>query len=85
MGVFTGTLSSKTEISISNAEIVREDDMIAVFVPADDHEGVEQQLIKAGFKSLDSPTGEGIISDEMVVLESKMQNLEGEVDRKSVV
>ena len=80
MSVFTGTLSSKTDVSIPNAEIVREDDMIAVFVPADDHEEVEQQLIKAGFKSLDSPTGEGIISDEMVALESEMQNLEGEVE-----
>ena len=80
MSVFTGTLPSKTEISIHNAEIVREDDMIAVFVPTDDHEEVEQQLIKAGFKSLDSPTGEGIISDEMVALESEMQNLEGEVE-----
>ena len=80
VSVFTGTLSSKTDVSIPNAEIVREDDMIAVFVPADDHEEVEQQLIKAGFKSLDSPTGEGIISDEMVALESEMQNLEGEVE-----
>ena len=80
MSVFTGTLPSKTEISIHNAEIVREDDMIAVFVPTDDHEEVEQQLIKAGFKGLDSPIGEGIISDEMVALESEMQNLEGEVE-----
>ena len=80
MSVFTGTLPSKTEISIHNAEIVREDDMIAVFVPTDDHEEVEQQLIKAGFKGLDSPIGEGIIRDEMVALESEMQNLEGEVE-----
>jgi len=80
VSVFTGTLSSKTEVSVPNAEIVREDDMIAVFVPTDDHEEVEQQLLKAGFKSLDSPTGEGIISDEMVALESEMQNLEGEVE-----
>jgi len=80
MSVFTGTLSSKTEISIHNAEIIREDDIIAVFVPVDDHEEVEQQLIKAGFKSLDSPIGEGIISDVMVALESEMQNLEGEVE-----
>jgi len=80
MSVFTGTLPSKTEISIPSAEIVREDDMIAIFVPADDHEGIEQQLIKAGFKTLDSPTGEGIISDEIVALESEMQNLEGEIE-----
>ena len=80
MSVFTGTLPSKTDISIHNAEIVREDDMIAVFVPTDDHEEVEQQLIKAGFKGLDSPIGEGIIRDEMVALESEMQNLEGEVE-----
>jgi len=80
MRVFTGTLPSKTEISIPSAEIVREDDMIAIFVPADDHEGIEQQLIKAGFKTLDSPTGEGIISDEIVALESEMQNLEGEIE-----
>ncbi len=80
MSVFTGILPSKTEISIHNAEIVREDDIIAVFVPADRHEEVEQQLIKAGFKSLDSPIGEGIVSDEIVALESEMQNLEGEVE-----
>ncbi len=80
MSVLTGTLSSKTEVSIPNAETVRKDDMIAVFVPTDGHEEVEQQLVKAGFKSLDSPTGEGIISDEMVALESEMQNLEGEVE-----
>ncbi|MCH2619331.1 MAG: hypothetical protein MKZ83_03110 [Candidatus Poseidoniia archaeon] len=80
MSVFTGTLPSKTEVSIPSAEIVREDDMIAIFVPSDDHEGIEQQLIKAGFKSLDLPTGKGIISDEMVALESEMQNLEGEVE-----
>jgi V/A-type H+-transporting ATPase subunit I len=73
-------LPSKTEVSIPSAEIVREDDMIAIFVPSDDHEGIEQQLIKAGFKTLDSPTGEGIISDEMVALESEMQNLEGEIE-----
>jgi V/A-type H+-transporting ATPase subunit I len=80
MIVLTGILSSKTEISIPNAEIVRKDDMIAVFVPTDSHEEVEQQLIRAGFKSLDSPTGEGIISDEMAALESEMQNLDGEVE-----
>ena len=80
MSVLTGTLSSKTEVSIPNAETVRKDDMIAVFVPTDGHEEVEQQLVKAGFKSLDLPTGEGIISDEMVALESEMQNLEGEVE-----
>ena len=80
MSVFTGTLPSKTEISIPSAEIVREEDMIAIFVPSDDHEGIEQQLIKAGFKTLDSPTGEGIISDEIVALESEMQNLEGEIE-----
>ena len=80
MGVLTGILPSKTEISIPSAEIVRKDDMIAVFVPTDSHEEVEQQLIRSGFKSLDSPTGEGIISDEMVALESEMQNLEGEVE-----
>lgn len=80
MSVLTGTLSSKTEVSIPNTETVRKDDMIAVFVPTDDHEEVERQLVKAGFKSLDLPTGEGIISDEMVALESEMQNLEGEVE-----
>ena len=80
MSVLAGTLSSKTEVSIPNAETVRKDDMIAVFVPTDGHEEVEQQLVKAGFKSLDLPTGEGIISDEMVALESEMQNLEGEVE-----
>ena len=80
MSVLTGTLSSKTEVSIPNAETVRKDDMIAVFVPTDGHEEVERQLVKAGFKSLDLPTGEGIISDEMVALESEMQNLEGEVE-----
>ena len=80
MSVLTGTLSSKTEVSIPNAETVRKDDMIAVFVPTDGHEEVEQQLVKAGFKSLDLPTGEGIISDEMVALESEMQNLEGEIE-----
>ncbi len=81
ISVFTGTLTlpSKTEISIPNAEIVRRDDMVAVFVPTDSHEAVEQQLIKAGFKSLDSPTGEGIIRDELSALESEMQNLEREV------
>ena len=80
MSVLTGTLSSKTEVSIPNTETVRKDDMIAVFVPTDGHEEVERQLVKAGFKSLDLPTGEGIISDEMVALESEMQNLEGEVE-----
>ncbi len=80
MSVLTGTLSSKTEVSIPNAETVRKDDMIAVFVPTDGHEEVERQLVKAGFKSLDLPTGEGIISDEMVALESEMQNLEGEIE-----
>ena len=80
MGVLTGILPSKTEISIPSAEIVRKDDMIAVFVPTDSHEEVEQQLIRSGFKSLDSPTGEGIISDEMVALESEIQNLEGEIE-----
>ena len=80
MSVLAGTLSSKTEVSIPNAETVRKDDMIAVFVPTDGHEEVEQQLVKAGFKSLDLPTGEGIISDEMVALESEMQNLEGEIE-----
>ena len=78
--VFTGLLPSKTEFAVDNGEMVREGDMVAVFVPSEHGDEVEQSLIKSGFKSLDPPTGEGSITQEISSLESQIQNLEGEID-----
>ncbi len=78
--VFTGLLPSKTEFAVDNGEMVREGDMVAVFVPSENGDEVEQRLIKSGFKSLDPPSGEGSITQEISSLESQIQNLEGEID-----
>ena len=78
--VFTGLLPSKTEFAVDNGEMVREGDMVAVFVPSEHGDEVEQSLIKSGFKSLDPPSGEGSITQEISSLESQIQNLEGEID-----
>ena len=80
MNVLTGILSSNTEFSVVNGEVIRDDDMIAVFVPAGDSEEVEQRLIKSGFKSVDPPSGEGSISKGISKLESDLQNLESEIE-----
>ena len=80
MNVLTGILSSNTEFSVVNGEVIRDDDMIAVFVPVGDSEEVEQRLIKSGFKSVDPPSGEGSISKGISTLESDLQNLESEIE-----
>ncbi len=80
MNVLTGILSSNTEFSVVNGEVIRDDDMIAVFVPVGDSEEVEQRLIKSGFKSVDPPSGEGSISKGISKLESDLQNLESEIE-----
>ncbi len=80
LNVLTGILSSNTEFSVVNGEVIRDDDMIAVFVPIDDSEEVEQRLIKSGFKSVDPPSGEGSISKGISTLKSDIQNLESEID-----
>ena len=80
MNVLTGILSSNTEFSVVNGEVIRDDDMIAAFVPVGDSEEVEQRLIKSGFKSVDPPTGEGSISKGISKLESDLQNLESEIE-----
>jgi len=78
--VFTGLLPSKTEFAVDNGEMVREGDMVAVFVPFEHGDELEQSLIKSGFKSFDPPSGEGSITQEISSLESQIQNLEGEID-----
>ena len=80
LNVLTGILSSNTEFSVANGEVIRDDDMIAVFVPVEDSEAVEQKLIKSGFKSVDPPSGEGPIGKGISVLKSDLQNLESEIE-----
>ena len=80
LNVLTGILSSNTEFSVANGEVIRDDDMIAVFVPVEDSEDVEQKLIKSGFKSVDPPSGEGPIGKGISVLKSDLQNLESEIE-----
>ena len=80
LNVLTGILSSNTEFSVVNGEVIRDDDMIAVFVPIEDSEEVEQRLIKSGFKSVDPPSGEGSISKGISTLKSDIQNLESEIE-----
>jgi len=80
LNVLTGILSSNTEFSVVNGEVIRDDDMIAVFVPVEDSEDVEQRLIKSGFKSVDPPSGEGSISKGISTLKSDIQNLESEIE-----
>ena len=80
LNVLTGILSSSTEFSVVNGEVIRDDDMITVFVPVEDSEEVEQKLIKSGFKSIDPPSGEGSISKGISELKSDLQNLESEIE-----
>jgi len=80
LNVLTGILSSNTEFFVANGEVIRDDDMIAVFVPVEDSEAVEQKLIKSGFKSVDPPSGEGPIGKGISVLKSDLQNLESEIE-----
>jgi len=80
LNVLTGILSSNTEFSVVNGEVIRDDDMITVFVPVEDSEEVEQKLIKSGFKSIDPPSGEGSISKGISELKSDLQNLESEIE-----
>jgi V/A-type H+-transporting ATPase subunit I len=80
LNVLTGILSSNTEFSVTNGEVIRDDDMIAVFVPVEDSEDVERKLIKSGFKSVDPPSGEGPIGKGISVLKSDLQNLESEIE-----
>ena len=80
LNVLTGILSSNTEFSVVNGEVIRDDDMITVFVPVEDSEEVEQKLIKSGFKSVDPPSGEGSISKGISELKSDLQNLESEIE-----
>ena len=80
LNVLTGLLSSSTECSVVNGEVIRDEDMIAVFVPVEDSEDVEQKLIKSGFKSVDPPSGEGSISKGVSELKSDLQNLESEIE-----
>ena len=80
LNVLTGILSSNTEFFVANGEVIRDDDMIAVFVPVEDSEDVEQKLIKSGFKSVDPPSGEGPIGKGISVLKSDLQNLESEIE-----
>ncbi|MDP6489682.1 MAG: V-type ATP synthase subunit I [Candidatus Poseidoniia archaeon] len=76
--VFTGTLPEKTELDITDAEILTAGDMLAVFVLQDSAEAAERTLAQHGFRALEAPSGNGLPTDVIAALELNLEVLETE-------